>query len=346
MPAVPPPSDARALAAGFRDLLSRPAPPGWIPATAAAARDFAAAARSGAVGTKRTTAFTEFISEARVARDRWAAFAGRADELHGLLDRLASADTAAGPRALAFARGVLTEVRDLAAAAGSFEPASLIPADPGGRRARLGLAGARLAAWVAVQFRTLCGDAEPLVVAAACRDTGELLCAGEGHADRSAALLAGCRGVGDAAVRAAGNHHERVDGGGPRAVRGDDLAAGDRLVGWADRFVAELSSSFAPTDDPAAAWRAAWDAAAANTYAAGRRGELCLRTCAAGLEALGLDRGDQGAADAAGLAPTGLALTDLGRTRLRLDAPHALAAPHFAQSIVTAREPVAAGATR
>ena len=349
----------RTIAAELHALLTDPAfadpaLAAWRGESRTLARRFAAAAaRGGGIDRDGATAFAATLAGVRLARDRWVRFADRSGELADVLDHLAAADPAAGPRALAFARGVLAGARDRAAAAGPFDPAALVPAAPGTDRARRGLAGGTLAAWVAVQFRTLCGDAEPLVVAALCRDAGELLSParhGEpepigAHADRSAALLAGCRGV-NAAARAAACHHERPDGGGPAGVGGDDLAPGDRLVGWCDRFVAELAAVPSPHPDPAAGWRAAWDAAARRTYAAGRRGELCLKTCAAGLEALGLDRGDQGAADAAGVVPAGPALTDLGRTRLRLDPAHALPVPHYLQSPTVSRVSETAGARR
>ncbi len=314
-PAAPAVPDARALAGALRALLTDPALRLPRLREERAAVRYAAEAFALALKTGRRPDLAAAHAVVRAvtdARDRAVAGAGDLDRLRAVRTDLAAADPHAGPRTLAFARGVLAGVRDLAAA-GPFTPDDLLSSPVGNEPAGRAFAAAKLAAWAGVQFRELAGAAEPLVVAALARD----LPGGNEDAERDAALLA-LAGLPAAAVRAARCRRERPDGGGPLRVPGEALTAGDRLVAWADRFVDLAATSPFP------------DAAAA-TYAAGRRGELCLRVVAAGLEALGLDRGDQGAADSAGVAPVGLALTDLGRTRLRLDAAHALSAPKYAR---------------
>ena len=339
--ADPPATDVRAVAGALCELLGDPrmnAPGlrGWRKAARAAAVGLAAAGRRGAVPTVEVRNAAAVIDAAAAARDRQAVLDGRADELDGVLRDLAAVEHTAGARLTALARGVLAEARDLAA--GALCPADLLPAPPSGRAGR-GAAGGLLAAWAAAHFRPLWNDAEAAVAAALARDAGELLTPPDGaeppfaHAERTAGLLAVCDRLPAAAARAAGRHHERPDGGGgPLGLAGVTLAPADRLVGWAERFLAALPDPDPTAADPAAAWRACWEAAARATYAAARRGELCLTIAAAGLEALGLSRGEQGETDAAGARPVGLALTDLGRTRLRLDAAHPLAAPRFLSS--------------
>ena len=198
-----------------------------------------------------------------------------------------------------------------------------------------GAAGGTIVAWAAVHFRPLTDHAAGLVAAALARDAGRRgHDAGPGHAARSAALLGLCEAVPAAAARAAGRHHERPDGGGgPRGLAGTALTPGDRLVGWADAFVDALIRAAADGRTtvlpPADAWRDVWAAAAADTYRAARRGELCRDVAAAALDSLGVGPEGPARADAAGRPPKALALTDLGRTRLRLDGPHDPAAPHF-----------------
>ena len=325
---------ARRLAGELRALLTDPAfrDPALREERAAvryAAEGFALALRSGtAPDLPAAAAVVRAATDARDARVRRAAGDAELGRLRAVRADLAAADPHAGPRALAFARGALADVRDLAAAADPFTPDRLFDPEELDDPAASALAGGRLAGWVCVQFRTLCGAAEPLVVATLARDGG----VGPDADDRAAALLS-LAGLPAAAARACGHRRERPDGGGPRRVPGDALTAGDRLVAWCDRFV-----------DLAAA--GGFAEAAAATYAAGRRGELCLSVAAAGLEALGLHRGGQGAADSAGVAPVALALTDLGRTRLRLDAAHPLPAPRYAAAPAGVRSPAVAGARR
>ena len=329
-PAAPAVPDARALAGTLRALLTDPAlrSPGLREERAAVRYAAEAFARSLKNGRRPDLAAAEAVVRAVTeARDRAVTGAGDLVRLRAVRSDLAAADPLAGPRTLAFARGVLADVRDLAAADGPFTPDALLSPPIDDDPAARAWAAARLTAWVGVQFRTLAAAAEPLVVAALARGVGGT----DGDPDRDAALLA-LAGLPAAAVRAARFRRERPDGGGPLRAAGKALTAGDRLVAWADRFV-DLAAT-APVPEAAAA-----------TYAAGRRGELCLRVAAAGLEVLGLDRGEQGAADSAGDIPAGLALTDLGRTRLRLDAAHAPPAPRFARP-AGVREPAPAGAAR
>ncbi|WP_145361080.1 HD domain-containing phosphohydrolase [Alienimonas californiensis] len=348
--------DVRSVAAALCALLGDPllgdrAMRGWADGLRALAQRLAAAGLKGAIPPAEVRRIGGIVRAAAAARAQRERFLRWTADLGPALSELAVADHKAGARLLALTRGILAETQDFAA--GSLPPTALLAAPPSGRTER-GVAGACLAAWAATHYRPLWGEAEAVVLAALARDVGELTpiaVAGSprpnarrvdrpsgpaaNHAARSAALLTVCDRLPPAAARCAARHHERPDGGGgPAGLTAADLAPADRLLGWVDRFLALLP---APTDgtadappDPAAAWQACWQSAAAATYAAARRGELCLSITAAGIEALGLSRGEQGAADAAGVGPVGLALTDLGRTRLRLDAGHALAAPRFA----------------
>ncbi|MFH5803024.1 HD domain-containing phosphohydrolase [Alienimonas sp. DA493] len=352
-PAAPVGGDVRFVAAALCALLndpllsSRPMR-GWADGLRSAAKRLAAAGVRGAIPTAEVRRLGGVVRAAAAARDQRERFVRWTADLGPALADLAVADHTAGSRLLALARGILAETRDLAA--GSLPPTALLPAPPSGRTER-GVAGACLAAWAATHYRPLWGEAEAVVVAALARDAGELTPVAfhsdahrradrpsepaAAHAARSAALLTVCDRLPPAAARCAARHHERPDGGGgPAGLTGADLTPADRLLGWADRFLALLPAPSAGAGDappdPAADWQACWQSAAAATYAAARRGELCLSIAAAGIEALGLSRGDQGATDASGVAPVGLALTDLGRTRLRLDAGHAVAAPRFA----------------
>ncbi len=341
--------EVRAVAAALCSLLGdrRLADPpmrAWREGLRGAAKQLAAAGARGAIPTPEVARLAGVVRAAGAALDRRAALVRWTAELDPVLTDLAAADHTAGARLLALARGVLAETRDFAT--GSLPPTALLPAPPSSRTER-GVAGAFLTAWAATHYRPLWGEAEAAVVAALARDAGELSGGRSGepfaaHAARSAALLTVCDRLPAAAARIAARHHERPDGGGgPAGLAAADLTPTDRLLAWVDRFLIRLPAADEraaeawATDEraaphPAAAWAASWQTAAAASYVAARRGELCLTVTAAGLEALGLSRGDQGEANAAGVSPVGLALTDLGRTRLRLDAAHGLSAPRFA----------------
>ena len=354
-----PGADVRAVAASLCELLAAPTVRAepltlWRTGLRTAAWDLAAAGRVGAIPAAETARIAAVVEAAGTARVQAVAFGERAARLDRTLRDLADADHRAGATLLAFARELLAEARDLTAEDRS--PLDLLPVRPV-TRAERGAAAATLTAWVATTYRPLWAEADAVVAAALARDAGELLTgASDEHARRSAALLSVCERLPAAVARCAGRHHERLDGGGgPAGLTAADLTPADRLLIWADRFVAALPATRALADgerieDPAGAWRAAWQAAAATTYAAARRGELCLTVAAAALASLGLSRGGQGVADAAGRAPTTLALTDLGRTRLRLDAAHRLAAPRYVgakpRQRTASRDRVAAGAPR
>ncbi|NNJ27160.1 HD domain-containing phosphohydrolase [Alienimonas chondri] len=332
----------------------------WREGLRTAARHLAEAGLRGNIPPAEVRRAGEVARAAGIALDRRTRLSRWAADLDPILRDLAAADHAAGPRLLALARGILAETGDLAV--GTLPPHALLPAPPSGRSER-GVAAAFLTAWAATLYRPLRGDAEALVVAALARDVGELTPmpanagrsdrpseAATAHAARSAALLSICDRLPGAAARCAARHHERPDGGGgPAGLTAIDLTPADRLLAWTDRFLTLLSAPSARSadgqPDPAAAWRECWQSAAVVTYSAARRGELCLTIAAAGIEALGLSRGEQGESDAAGRVPVGLALTDLGRTRLRLDPAHPLAAPRFASAALASRQHADATAT-
>ena len=282
-----------------------------------------------------------------------ARFDVRAGELAAVQDRFAAGAADAGRAARSLARSVLLDVRDLK------DPLGLVPVVPVSDdavlgRCRFGVAAGRLAGWAATHYRPLAAADESLVAAALLCDAGAaLLPAGLPHqgggpstGDHAAvgeALAVNQRDLPVCVGRAIARHHERLDGSGPRGVGGVDLTPADRLTAAVVRFLEHLTSDDARAAG-AAESRTEFDRltrrlafAAGSVYREARRGDLDLDLTAAALDCWGLGVGEQAVESSGGVAPRGLALTDLGRTRLRLDAAHDLETPHFLADPVPTR---------